>query len=200
MKKPASAFAPAMAGGRTIAWEALGVFFTPQPLDVAFPVTSNVAAGITTRFQSLLPENVTRGTVTLERIRGRFFTLWDTAIIAAVNGEQMLAVPYLIQLVPIQDGTIALDSVLDGRNAADLESNRIIYRGTIYPNMPDASGALVDAVRHYSQETIIDIKSKRRFDRATWALIMSVSFDTVNEVKVRHGNSLRALFKSADGV
>jgi len=189
-----------MAGGRTIAWEALGVFFTPVALPSAFPVTSNVAAGLTTRFQSLLPENVTRGTVTLERIRGRLYTMWDTGTIAGATGAKFLAVPYLIQLVPIQDGIVALDAVLDGRNAADLESNRIIYRGTIYPNTNDPTGVLVDSNRVYTQETIIDVKSKRRFDRATWALIMSVSYDTVEEVNIFHGNSLRALFRSADGV
>lgn len=201
MTKPASAFAPAVGGGgKTIAWEALSVFFAPQNLPTSFPTVAAVVAGQTLRFVSLIPENVTRGTVTLERIRGSIYTHWASSIIDSGGQRIHLPVPYTIQLVPVQNGVVALDSVLDGRNAADLESNRIIWRGVIYPDLNTADGSAIDGIRVYSHVIELDIKSRRRFDRATWALVFAVSFDTVQEVLVFTGSDMRALFRTADGI
>jgi len=104
--------------------------------------------------------------------------------------------------VPIQDGAISLDSVLDPRNAADLESNRIIWRRNFYPGIETAGAPLVELVRFFANRgTIeIDVKSKRRWDRALWALIHVVSYDTIEEVNVRATRDIRAYMTAADGV
>ena len=46
----------------------------------------------------------------------------------------------------------------------------------------------------------MDIKSRRRFDRATFALIMACEYDTINETQQRIAVNLRALFRTGDGV
>ena len=127
LSKPASAFAPAQgASGKTIAWKALAVDFFPISLDNAFPVVAAVATGRTLRFRTLIPENVTRGTVTLERIRSEVLAWWLGILIDGATEEQHTVIPVNIQLVPVARGAISLDSVLNPRDAADLESNRII--------------------------------------------------------------------------
>lgn len=203
LKKPASAFAPAQGGsGKTIAWESLAVNFVPEPLPTTFPNAAAVVAGSTLRFRVLLPENVTRGTVTLERVRGQVQVYWDADVLDAAAQRANMPVGMNIQLVPIQNGVVALDSVLDPSNSADLESNRIIWRQTYYPDFANENGTAYDGIRAYQcrDNYNIDIKSRRRFDRATWSLIMTVTYPTVLETEVDAAVDLRALFRSGDGV
>lgn len=204
LKKPASAFAPAQDGsGKTIAWKSLAVNLAPSSLDVAFPTVASVVAGQTLRFRTLIPENVTKGTVTLERIRGQTLVWWLGLIIDGAGEFPQVVVPMNIQLVPVQNEVVALDSVLNPRNAADLESNRIIWRRNYYPNLSTVDGTNIDGARRFDCRPMteeIDIKSRRRFDRATWALIMAVSYATVQEVDVDAAIDLRALFRTSDGL
>lgn len=204
LKKPASAFAPAQGGsGKTIAWEALAVDLFPISLDNAFPNVAAVAAGRTLRFRTLIPENVTRGTVTLERIRGQTLFWYQDILIDGNGEEQNIVIPANIQLVPLSGGIVALDSVLNPRDSADLESNRIVWRHNYYPNFSDASGVVFSGGRFYDIRPgteHIDVKSRRRFDRASWALIMAIEYDTVAETSQFAAVDLRALFRTGDGV
>jgi len=204
LKKPASAFAPAQGGsGKTIAWESIANDPVPEALNIAFPNVADVVAGQTLRFRTLLPENVTRGTVTLERIRGWVNTYTLGTIIDTAGQRANIPIPMNIQLAPIQNGVIIGGAVLDPSNAADNESNRIIWRQTYVPNLNTPDGTAYDGVRAFQNDyasSVIDIKSRRRFDRATWALIMTVVFDTVVEVDVDASVDLRALFRTGDGV
>lgn len=190
-----------MRNGRTLGWESLAAQGTPGTLPVTFPNVSNVAAGITTRFVSLIPQNVTRGAVTIVRIRGWMNTIFDVDDIGGAGGVAFAFCPYNIQLVPVQDGVISLDSVLDPRNAADLESNRILWRRTDFPLLI-TTGGLLESQRKLNQleSPVVDVKTQRRFDRATWALIACVSFPTVEEINVLTSIDLRALFKTTDGL
>lgn len=200
--RPAGAFAGAMRSGRTLAWESLSVSHIPAILPTSFPTVSNVAGGVTTRLLTLVPENVTRGAVTLERIRGNVFVMWAHSATFGNNGINFIPVPMNIQLVPVANGVLALNSVLDPANAADLESNRILWRQTWYPDFAMDAGTLVAGTRFFAarQPLELDVKVKRHFDRATWALTMVVRYPTVEEVFIHAGLDIRALFRTPDGL
>jgi len=200
--KPAGPFAGQMKAGRSLGWESLSVSQIPTILPTAFPTAVNVVGGITTRLLTLIPENVTRGVVTLERIRGNIFVMWNAGLTFGPGGINFIPVPMNIQLAPVQNGVLATNAVLDPANAADLENNRIIWRQTWYPSWNDQVGVLVGGVRFMQQRQPfeIDVKSKRRFDRALWTLVMVVRYPTVEEVFVHAGLDMRALFRTGDGL
>ncbi len=203
MSKKAGAFAPSMSGGRSIGWESLSVDYAYDDLPTMFPSVAAVVGGRTRRFVSLLPANVTRGVVTLERLRMQCSWWGEIGNYDGATQGDNLAHPCNIQLVPIQDGAIALDSVLSPRNAADQESNRIIWRHVFWPDFSgDPIGTAVEALRVFQHRAPLefDVKSKRRFDRAVWALIFVVEYSTLNEVMFRGNLDIRALFRSSDGV
>ena len=203
--KSATPFAGAMGrDGRSSNWESLAVDLTVQDLDVKFPNAAIVAGGITVRYKVLVPVNLTRGNVTLRRIRSSVWVMWEETLFNAAGGKGFFAVPMNIQLVPIRGGVIANEAVLDPRSAADLESNRIIWRRTWWPDIVGANGVLAEPSERFrgcrDPDYQIDVKSQRRWDRAEWALIMAVSFDTVNEVNVEMATELRGYFTSNDGL
>lgn len=202
MKRSASAFAPGTGkAGRTIAWEQLsGSSFTPQALGTLFPTLAHSTASIETRFMTLMPANVTRGTVTLERVRG-FTHVWfdeTQTLLSLIRWPVVMS----MQLVPIRDGTIQITSVLSARNTADLESNRLIWIRGYYPanGTPIIGPGATNLDPGNWMDTEVDIKSRRRFDRATWALILVVDVDATAKDLHLGAISLRALFRSPDGV
>jgi len=134
------------------------------------------------------------------RVRGCVFTTWDVGMLAGIGGQAKVAVAYNIQLTPVRDGALDPGAILDPRNAADMESNRIMWRYTALPDFYNQEGSQVDTNRIYADKEIIDVKVQRRWDRATWGLVMVQTFDTVDEVEIEQILEMRALFKSTDGV
>ncbi len=202
MNKPTGAFAGSMSGGRSLGWESLAVDFNFDTLDVMFPSVAAVVAGRTRRFVSLLPANVTRGVVTLERLHMQNNYAIDVQNFnGAVNGEKIY-IPANIQLVPVQDGSISLDSVLSPRNAADQESNRLLWRHTFEALGQISAGVQIDGALTWQcrPPSEFDVKTKRRFDRALWALIYVVEYETIGEVRVNGYLDIRALFRTSDGL
>lgn len=189
-----------MKAGRSLSWEALATTTDLENLTLQFINAAVVAGGFTSRFRVLIPVNVSRGPITLLRIRGRMLTTWTETMLAAASGTERVAVPYNIQLVNIRNGAIDPSGVLDPRSGADMESNRIIWRYTAYPTFGARGGVNVGATNVFTETYDIDVKVKRRFDRATWALIMCVSYDSADEVLVDTSLDMRALFMTPDGV
>jgi len=197
----AGPFAPAVRNGRALTWESLGQTQTPVDLPGQF-VNNAFDAGIfRIRYAVLLPQNVTRGVVTLVRLRGSLVVYFPVADISQGTGPQSTFMETNIQLVPIANGVIQDEMILNPLNAADLESNRIIWRQN-YTMEARADGALIASQRFYSQheKTEVDVKSKRRFDRALFALVIVVAYPIIDETSIRVGMGWRGLFLAADGL
>lgn len=198
---PATAFAGGEdQKGRSIQWE--------QILDVPVPVTLGTVFGTAVRsvgafdtaLITVIPVNVTRGTITLERVRGCFDVYFDSAELAASLDNWPVFVS--LQMVQARDGAIRPSSALSPMNAADQESNKIIWQRHYYPDTGTTITSPGPLERHTSNYFAleVDIKSKRRFDRATWALALVVEAEAAAmDIHLCHG-SLRALFRTSDGV
>lgn len=200
LKRPASAFAPGTGkDGRTLSWEYIFDAPIPSPLLTVIPSVARVVGGITTNFLTIIPVNVTRGAVTLERVRGTFGIYFEEPELAinlagAVVHMQM-------QLVPARNGAIVNTAVLSPDNAADQESNKIIWQRIYYPLTGEAlvlGGNRFRASSYIGQE--VDIKVKRRFDRALYALALVVEVEgAAGLVHMAYGG-LRGLFLAPDAV
>ncbi len=159
-----------------------------------------VTGAVQTRFVSLIPVNVSRGVITLERIRGTFEVYFSSAEIA--DSLENWFVHLQIQLVPAENAAISVASVLAPSDSADQESNRIVWQRLYYPN----SGTTITQPGALEMHTStsagmeIDVKVKRRFDRANWALALVYDCNLVSEALNLGCGQLRALFKSSDGV
>lgn len=195
MNRAPSAFAPGRgAGGRTIAWESIFLQPNPARCDVVFP---NATAAADLNFVTVMPQNVTRGSVTLERVRGSMRIWWqENALLDLAD----LYVGLSLQLVNIKGGLIAIRAPLSVTDTADLESNRIIWQRAYYPANQVVLTLAAEELHPgaLATDVEIDIKSRRRFDRATWALILTIN--TTNLVEKFCAGNLRALFRSADGL
>ncbi len=202
LRKPASAFAPGVGGsGRTRSWEALSTAVTPEPIATQFPTLAFAAAGFDIRFVTLIPGNVLRGTVTVQRIVGHVACYFDVDQIAAAGGQDSAFIAAQIQLVPLANAAIQDASVLSPINSADLESNRILWRRLYTPLLQPTGGLLsVNRLMGQHQPTEVDIKVQRRFDRALFALIFVVASTSSDVTLSRIGLDLRGLFLAADGI
>ena len=181
-------------------WEDVLDSRIPSDFDVFF--TNNVrTVGVNTvRFSTLIPQNVTRGVVTLLRTRGVLDVYFDSVRMAASQNDWPMSIQ--MQLVPVQNGAIVATSILTPTNSADQESNRIIWQRTYMPRAGTTitrPGALeVHESSYIGQE--VDIKSKRRWDRANWALILVGETATLAIAAHQVSGQFRGLFKAADGV
>jgi len=195
MNRGPSAFAPSRAGqGRNLTWESLIRPTTPVTIFNLF--TTSGPGGATQRLSTMIPINVTRGVVTLERIRGSI-QIWfrDADVVAAVDWFVHLS----IQLVPARAGVVDLNSSLLSANASDVESNRFVWRKSYTAPLTSVSGILYTrCIQDNAFE--IDVKSRRRFDRATWALVISAegSANALAEHFIQV--DLRALFRAPDAL
>ncbi len=191
-----------MKNGRTLGWESLSNTFQAEDIPVQFTSSAYITSGIQIRFRTLIPVNVTRGAVTLVRIHGQMQNFFDGPNMALLAGEGAAIATYNIQLIPVRDGAIQATSVLNPRNSADLESNRILWRRSYTPRFSEAplSNLDQDRVMSQMQTDVIDIKTQRRFDRATWALIIVSAFEATTEDDHRVGFDLRGLFRTTDGL
>lgn len=201
-RKSATAFAPAERRGKVTAWEAIAGDHFFNQASSAFPNIAYAVAAEDIRYRVLIPANVTRGAVTLTRVRGDIAIAFNKVNIDAAGGQALAVLPIVMQLVPVRNGNIVDDAVLDPSNAADLESNRIIWRRTYVADMTSDIPGTMNAVRVRNQRgpAEVDIKNKRKFDRATWALILTINFNTVEVFNLRLMTDLRALFATTDGV
>lgn len=190
MTRGPSAFAPSRAsGGRSITWEqlALGVDLVTGILPTPNP---NVAAG--ERFRVIEPGNITRGTVTLLRIRGSIAIRQPNEI---ANNVTMWR--WGIQLVPLRNGVIEAVSMLSLNNTADLENNRWLWRRSDYTFLEGTGQQLM-----YNNSHEVDVKSKRRYARDEWGLILQCF---TNQAGADFANNfaavdLRALYATGDGL
>lgn len=200
LKRPASAFAPgAGRDGKMISWEQLDSTNNPVGLTTAFPTLAFATGANQTRFTTLMPPNVTRGAVTLERIRGGISVFPGVVELAAdfLNWPLMLT----IQLVPLADGAILDAAVLSAKNSADMESNRIIWQRSYYPEGGGTITAPGALERHSCPNNgDVDVKSRRRFDRAEWALLLTCDNDSSVSTATVISINLRGLFRAADGL
>lgn len=198
-KKGPSAFAPSKLGdGRSLTWESLsGATVIPATVTAAYPTVAHTAVNVQTRFVSQIPGNVVRGVVTLERIRGQFQYYWADGDVALTIGAWPIFAS--IQLVPLRDGGIVTDSVLSSRNSGDLESNRFIWRQAYYPSTPAFAGVGDNFLTHEGPYAV-DVKSRRRFDRALWAMILVIDIDADSILTALVCSEFRALFRATDGL
>jgi len=212
LKRSASAFAPAKSGGGHLDWEAAGSTCWSHPEQV-MPL-ENIVYGVTcdgaqvdyqTRAMILIPLNEARGTVTLLRVRGYL------AMRNNVGGEGF-AVPasarnstlhWMLQLVPRDPDLVTTpqgSQLLSGNKAPDQESNRIIMQWVSVPDQY-AHFATPETELQFMWGREIDVKTKRRFLRAQWALCLSITapvaaFDELNRIYA----NLRMLFRADDGI
>jgi len=197
--RPAGPFATAVKGGRARSWESLANSYIYDTLDNKFPVPGLVIGANVVQFRVLTPINVTRGVVTLQRIRGTIGVGWVPGDLNGVNGVDLIALAMNIQLMPARGGVILDNSVLDPRNAADQESNRILWRLTaLTPN--DDPGILISGARFFLRDYAIDVKVSRRYDVSEWALVMAINYDAVAIANAIAMVEMRALYLATDGV
>lgn len=190
MRRGPSAFAPSRAaGGRSITWEqlALSIDLLGNVLPTLNP---NVAAG--ENFRVLDPGNITRGTVTLLRIRGDIAVRQPNEIANDVTVWR-----WGIQLVPLRNGVIEANALLSLNNTADLENNRWVWRRTDTVFLTGTGQNLM-----YAQTHEVDVKSKRRYARDEWCLVVQcfsnqAGADFVNNFVAM---DLRALYATGDGL
>jgi len=121
-------------------------------------------------FRTVIPQNVTRGIVGLKR--AHVWLGWHTQ--GFPTNQQDLArntIHWTLQLVPIHGGVIVNEAVLNDRDNADLESNRIIARDVIVlGEIQHTQVVTIDAVNQLIWFKRIDIKSMRTWDRSQFAL------------------------------
>ena len=167
---------------------------------MAFPFNANVVGPKTISYVSLMPQNMTRGVVTLERIRGNISWYWQDVDIADSSFHEL---PMQIALVPLQNGAIVNAAVLNPTDPFDLESSKIIWRYNFFPELESGTVPLIDGVRRYHQPGVtlqVDVKSKRRFARDEYALILVLQRDTTKIGNYICSIDLRALFRATDGL
>lgn len=169
---------------------------TPTIIATVFP-NSNPAV-LTTIFRVVVPPNITRGAVTLERVRGSLWVWNDQGVLEA--GEADWNVNLSLQLVPVRNAAVVAESVLDVTNSADQESNRIIWQRQYYPPNVNLAAVAVEIAYFTMPEPTVDIKSRRRFDRSMWALAVVCETNTGNQTRVLVAGHLRALFRATDAV
>ncbi len=202
MTRGPSAFAPSRAGGgRTLTWESIASALAPVAVSTAFPTSSLLVGSVNTRFVTMIPQNLTRGVITLERIRGHVAFFWNQAADLAVDLDRWFIKAW-IQLVPLRDGAIQNPAVLSSRNAGDLESNRFIWLRHYLPSTGTTitSPGAIERTGSVTNYIPVDVKSKRRFDRATWALLLGVDIDNDAIASTLVSFDLRGLFKAVDGL
>lgn len=201
MKKAASAFAPGTGrDGKTVQWEYILDNPIPEPISTFMPTAIRSVGAIDTKSRALVPANVLRGTVTLERIRGCLEVYFSSVELASSLDNWFVHMQ--IQLVPLRDGDANDAAVLSPSNAADQESNKIVWQRVYYPRAGTtitSTGALEMHESNYVGIKV-DVKVKRRFDRATWALILVADCESNAFPLHLMAGQMRALFRAADGL
>jgi len=202
LAKGSTAWAAATAGdGRTLSWESLsGAEVTPVRVDLGFNNLAHSSGTVQTRYMTTLSQELTRGAVTLERVRG-YLKFWF--LNTDVNEQlSQWVVECSMQLVPIQDGSIVDEAVLSLRNSGDLESNRIFWRRAWHPyaNTLMTGPGAKQYLRGDLNEVEVDVKSRRRFDRSKFAILLTIDVEAAIITELLVSTNLRALFRAPDGL
>ncbi len=201
MKKAATAFASQRTNtGQSLGWELILGATVPVDFATAFPLNIRNVGAFNTRAVALVPSNVTRGTLTMMRVRGTIFVYFSSAELAVAFANWPVHIQ--LQMVPARDGVINQGAVLSPQNSADQESNRIIWQ-RLY--MPRAGTTITGegAVELHESSAValeVDVKVKRRWDRADWALALVSEVETGSVVLHQFGGYLRGLFATGDGL
>lgn len=184
-------------------WESLAMELDLDVLTVVMGVNAFVVGANTVRIRVILPHNLSRGVVTMMRVRGMINNVFPiTNLAISVTGRRLMTHAMNMQLVPVTNNTVVLDSVLDPANVTDQESNRVLWRHTYSADLNAQAGTDVGGLRFAQQKdaTDLDVKSMRRWDRALWSLLLVSSYDTVEGFDHRLNLDIRGLFKASDGV
>ena len=134
------------------------------------------------------------------RVRGAIDVYFNSPELAANFANW--PVHMQMQLTPLRNGARQLAAVLSPQNSADQESNRIIWQRLYMPNVgttitgPGAIEFHNSNVAHLE----VDVKVKRKFDRANWQLDLIVEVETAAAALHQGSGYLRGLFKSSDGI
>ncbi len=162
------------------------------------------------RFVAILPQDIARGpTITMTRIVGHIQVA--TQVINAFGGSDatpVVSTPNVnmsIQLLPVIAGVTSAASIVDPFNTSDIESSRIMWwRSYCAWHGPGSthnavSGEAMKQV-HSFNEGMIDIRTKRRFDRSRYSLVLAWTADTVTSVRWAVTFNLRGLIASTAGL
>jgi len=189
-----------MASGQSIGWESIFGGTVPDDIDNVLSTDVRSTGAFNTRALTLIPINVTRGIVTMLRVRGELDIYFLSSELAAafVNWPVHLS----IQLVPARNGVFEAGAILSPQNSADQESNRTLWQ-RVY--MPDTGTTITGpgAVEYHTSDKKgleVDIKVKRRWDRAEWALMLVGEVEGVAIGLHQLSGYMRALFAAGDGV
>jgi len=217
LKRSATAFAPAKSGGGNLTWEAAGTtcWSTIDPIfNFKSPQYEIVCDGATETYATygliLIPINTSRGTVTLLRVRG-FLGVSDGEIYNNnPAGLREKTVHFMLQLVPhepTQINTFDATQLLSGNLATNQESNRIIMQWVRGPGGDHSTPGLdpsdpgIPNTRQNTWFREIDVRTKRRFDRTQWGLVLSASVkDPEGAEENRVYVNFRMLFRTDDGI
>jgi len=202
-RQRASAFAPARVGPQNLGWEAAGsTCWDLANTEFGLIQSQNIDCnGVQTQYDTLgmvlIPGNVTRGTVTLKRVKAHI-GFFQEAVNPTQLRFQLNTFQCLLQLVPLSDGQPF--GMLAANNAGDLESNRIIWRQTMhYASTP--TGVPFTGVDAWGIAwSDIDVKSQRRFSRAQWALVFTCTALATWQDETRIYANFRMLFATGDGM
>jgi len=196
-KEGPSRFAPSRLGdGRALGWEGLSIEPFPTPISTAF--TLAFAVGTTSVFfQQLLPFNITRGVITLERMVGQM-AVWFNGADLVDPGFSAMALHVQVQLVPTSDGVFDPGAIIEPRNLTGMEDTRIIWRRSFWPSLA-AEDVSTGFLPPYDTSTQVDIKSRRRYTRALYSLLLAVQLETPDASVTHIAYDLRGLFRSPDG-
>lgn len=201
MTRPATAFAGGKrADGQTMGWESIFLETVPIALNTAIPGAIRTVGVVTTTFVSVVPINVTRGTVTCLRIRGNIQVWFDATELAASFDNWFVNLS--LQMAPARNGAIVNTAILSANNSADQESNKIMWQRHYFPvtgGTITSPGALEMHDSTY-RDIEIDVKVMRRFDRANWAMVLVMDVEAGAGALHQMAGTLRGLFKTSDGI
>lgn len=197
-QKGPSRFAGSRLGdGRALGWEGLTMQPFPVPITTSMTLAFSVGT-VETFFTQLLPFNLTRGVVTCERIVGQM-GVWFNGADLVDPGFSAMSVHAQIQLVPTSDGVFDPGAIIEPRSLPGLEDSRIMWRRTYWPSLAseDVSTGFIPV---YDSKSDIDVKSRRRFDRALYSLVLVAEMEAVDASATHVAFDLRGLFRTSDGV
>ena len=159
--------------------------------------------------RSLLPAAIaTGGEVTLQRIVGEIYvssSISPGIVAGTFDSNAFSQLGLNIQMVATLQGNITADTMLDGHNASDLDSTNFLWRREYAPGFTNSVvgfSLVTDADRQfvYHPDYIVDVKTKRRFDRSQWTLALCATIPLAADDMYAVNWLLRGLFLTSGGI